>query len=634
MGKKMSPTLLRMEVEARLAQNPRPLNEATEQLLHELQVHQIELEMQNETLRQTQAALEESRDAYADLYEFAPVGYLTLSQRGLVSDANLTAARLLGIERHALINRGFLRFISVNDLDRWERLFVGIMHQHAGFDTGGMGQNIEIDLCRADGTLFSALIDYTTLKTEGNPLNLRIALADISQLKQAQKALGDTEAKYRVLFESITDAIMLLDKQAFFDCNPATLHLFGCLNREDFLGLHPSQISPPTQPNGEDSRILADCRIATAFERGSLRFEWLHCRLNGDAFPAEVLLTSLNMDGKPVLCASVHDITERKQLETALLESRRDLRLLLDSMAEGAYGVDRLSRFSFVNKAFLRLLGFASEDEVLGRPSHETIHHSYPDGNPYPADECKMSQTLQSQQPVNIVDEVFWRKDGTPVAVEYWSYPVIKEGSVAGAIVTFVDITERKANESVIRKLAFHDPLTQLPNRCLLRDRLEQAMASTQRSDCHGAVLFLDLDNFKSLNDTHGHEYGDLLLLEVARRITDCVRKTDTVARFGGDEFIVVLSKLDVDKEKSAAQAGRLADAIRVAIAKPYFLSLETNGKAVEKIEHQCTTSIGIVLFKAHEINVEEIMIRADLSMYQAKANGRNSICFHDKSHG
>lgn len=190
---------------------------------------------------------------------------------------------------------------------------------------------------------------------------------------------------------------------------------------------------------------------------------------------------------------------------------------------------------------------------------------------------------------------------------------------------------ERKQMEDKVRQLAFHDTLTKLPNRRLLIDRLLQSMAASKRSGCFNALFFIDLDNFKPLNDTYGHDVGDLLLIEVARRISSCVREVDTVSRFGGDEFVVMLSELESDKAESTIQAGIVAEKIRATLAKPYLLTIRQEGKAERTVEHHCTSSIGVVLFTNHEASLEDILRWADIAMYQAKEDGRNLIRFFDK---
>ena len=192
------------------------------------------------------------------------------------------------------------------------------------------------------------------------------------------------------------------------------------------------------------------------------------------------------------------------------------------------------------------------------------------------------------------------------------------------------EIINRKLVEEQVRQMAFYDSLTNLPNRRLLIDRLSQTIAATKRHACHGALMFLDLDNFKPLNDKHGHEVGDLLLIEVAHRLISCVREVDTVARFGGDEFVVILSELDANPGTSVAQARNTADKILTALSEPYRLTVEREGQADHSLEHHCTATIGVAMFIDHELSPEAILKWADTAMYEAKGSGRNRVCFYD----
>ncbi len=182
-----------------------------------------------------------------------------------------------------------------------------------------------------------------------------------------------------------------------------------------------------------------------------------------------------------------------------------------------------------------------------------------------------------------------------------------------------------------IRNMAFHDSLTNLPNRLLLRDRMEMALAASKRSGCHGAVMMVDLDNFKPLNDECGHAAGDLLLIEVAKRLRGGVRETDTVARIGGDEFVVLLANLTGGEEAAQREANAVAGKILAALARPYFLQPAAHGE--QAIEHRCSSSIGITLFSEHETDQHRIIKRADTAMYEAKRTGRNRTRF-DSSKG
>ncbi|MBS3954661.1 MAG: EAL domain-containing protein [Methylomicrobium sp.] len=325
-------------------------------LLHELLVHKVELEMQNEELRSAHLKLEEARDRYIDLYEFAPITYITVNGEGLISQINLTGCRLLGMDRAQLIKRRFSQFIDNQDRDRWYRFFLNRMKQ-------AKGDKQEIALCmnHADGTLFYVLVDCLLRESDDAQPLLRIALTDISQLKAA--------------------------------------------------------------------------------------------------------------------------------------------------------------------------------------------------------------------------------------------------------------------NEQ-IEQLAFFDPLTHLPNRQLFKDRLHKALASSTRNKQYGALLFIDLDNFKMLNDSLGHNQGDMLLQQVARRLVSNVRENDTTARLGGDEFVVMLEDLGTCPEDAAIHAKAAGLKILAALNEPYLL---------EGYDYRCSSSMGATLFVDHLVAEDELLRHVDIAMYQAKVNGRNSLCFFDE---
>ncbi len=204
------------------------------------------------------------------------------------------------------------------------------------------------------------------------------------------------------------------------------------------------------------------------------------------------------------------------------------------------------------------------------------------------------------------------------------------QGQALRVAVVSRDITERMEKEQEIHNLAFYDTLTQLPNRRLLHDRLDQAMATSKRSGRYGALMLLDLDNFKLLNDTHGHAMGDLLLRELGRRINSGLREMDTVARFGGDEFVLIVCELDKDRATSTVQSNIVAEKIRAILAEPYELQFQRENGLETTIKYQCTASFGVVLFINHEASKEDILNRADIAMYQAKVAGRNLIRFYD----
>ena len=259
-----------------------------------------------------------------------------------------------------------------------------------------------------------------------------------------------------------------------------------------------------------------------------------------------------------------------------------------------------------------------TREEVLGRCYIDFL---------IPETECdrltfELSQMLQEEVlPHRINDNL--TRDGQVVTCEWFNAWLPERPGEPREIVSLAnDISERLRLEEQIRQLAFFDPLTQLANRRLLQDRLDCLLAGTRRDGSRGALMFLDLDNFKPLNDCHGHEVGDRLLIEVARRLAECVRDTDTVARFGGDEFVVLLGDLDADETAARAQAERIAAKILERLAQLYQLADADGSNAVE---HRCSVSIGVVLFDGSS-DEEEAFRRADDAMYSAKAGGRNRV--------
>jgi len=320
------------------------------------------------------------------------------------------------------------------------------------------------------------------------------------------------------------------------------------------------------------------------------------------------------------------DITERKQAEESLRESEIRFREIFNTVSDAIFIHDaETGRIIDVNHRMHELYGLTHEEALACGP--DDLSAGTP---PYSSAEAIEKIHLARTEGPQTFDWLARARDGHLFWVEV-SLQFALIGSQQRILAVVRDISERKQAEEKIYQLAFYDLLTGLPNRRLLNDRLGQTLAASKRSDRHGALMFMDLDNFKPLNDTYGHGVGDLLLIEVARRISSCVREVDTVARFGGDEFVVILSELDADKTESLAQASIVAEKIRAILAEPYVLTIQQEGKAETiTVEHHCTSSIGVVLFINHEASSEDILKWADMAMYQAKEAGGNLIRFFD----
>jgi two-component system, cell cycle sensor histidine kinase and response regulator CckA len=303
--------------------------EAGRRALHDLRVHQIELELQNDELRKTQHELEASRARYVDLYDKAPVGYLTLDATGQILEANLTAASLLAIARDLLVRQPFTRFILPEDQD--------IYYRHRQQLAGpGLRHVCELGILRGDDTPLWVRLEATTTTDEFGTLVCRCVMSDITAHRRVEETLRASELRHRILFENSHDALMTLAPPAwrFTSGNAMTLQLFGLADEASFLSHAPSEYWPVLQPDGRASAEKAAAMIDAAMCAGAHLYDWTFRRLSGREFPATVLLTRIELEGTPLLQATVRDETELKQLHAMLSQQDR-----LSSMGMLAAGV-------------------------------------------------------------------------------------------------------------------------------------------------------------------------------------------------------------------------------------------------------------------------------------------------------
>lgn len=315
----------------------------------------------------------------------------------------------------------------------------------------------------------------------------------------------------------------------------------------------------------------------------------------------------------------------QEQAEEARVETEHRYRKLIESANEGICVLEK-SILRFVNPKFIELFGY-SRSELLGQSILAFIH---------PDDRALVSDNHEKRLQGHADELKYPARVQTKLRGVRWM-------EISGVFIDWCDqpstlnfcsdITERQEMDERIRSLAFHDALTHLPNRRMLHENLEQAMAHNQKTGEHSAVLFMDLDNFKPLNDCYGHSVGDLLLIEVAQRLRENIRSSDIAARLGGDEFVVILNNLGPDLPKAQQQARHVAEKIIEVISAPY--RLENNGLPDKQhnsnsiIEHHCTASAGVTFFSEPKHNANQLLDQADAAMYQAKELGRNQIIFN-----
>ncbi|MDD5708733.1 MAG: diguanylate cyclase, partial [Kiritimatiellae bacterium] len=425
--------------------------------------------------------------------------------------------------------------------------------------------------------------------------------------EKLERKLVERELELRTIIETEPECVKQLAADGtLLHMNRAGLDMIEADSLDQVVG---QQVQPLIVPEHRDAFMALTQRVF-AGESGSLVFEIQglkggHRWLDTHAVPLRNSLGQIT-----ALLSLTRDVTASRQADVEL----RIAATAFESQ-EGIFVTDAAGVVLKVNRAFTKITGYSAE-EAVGRPSNLTKSGRH--------DAAFIAAMRESVERTGSWQGEFWnrRKNGE-LFPEWLTITAVKNGNgeISHYVSTLTDITGRKAAEDEIRHLAFYDPLTRLPNRRLLLDRLQQALASSARSGREGALLFIDLDNFKDLNDTLGHDIGDLLLQQVALRLVTCVREGDTVARLGGDEFVVMLEDLSENIREAASQTETVGEKILATLNQTYQLAGH---------EHHSTPSIGATLFVNHEKTVDELLKRADLAMYQAKAAGRNTLRFFD----
>ena len=586
--------------------------------LHELRVHQIELEMQNEELRSTQLQLDAERDRYFQLYDLAPVGYLSVSEKGLILQANLSATQLLKGARIHLAKQLFSNFIAPSDQDIYYLL------RRKVIDTR-QTQTCELQMKPKGSQPFWARLTVN-LEQDGDDdaaVEFRIIISDISERKVAD---AEREAALKLL-QNIAHRVPGVVYQYLMRADGSSCFPFASEAIRDIYRVSPEEVREDASkvfavlhPDDHDAVVAAietsarelkpwQQEYRVKFDDGTVR--WLF----GNALPEPA------PGGSTLWHGFITDVTESRQLKDALKESELRYRTIADFTADWEYWSLPDGTLRYVSPSCEEVCGYTPQ-ELYADPLllRRMVH---------PDDLALFDDHVHQLSDQGVTEPIDYRIR-TKHGDERWIAHVCRQvfdadGKSLGRRASNRDDTRNKELQEQIRQLAFIDPLTALPNRRLLLDRLEQALAANQRSEGFGALMFLDLDNFKPLNDQHGHGAGDLLLLEVARRLKACVRGVDTVSRIGGDEFVVLLGELAADQAQAAEQASKLAEKVRFSLAEPYLLPVSNNAEA---IKHHCSASIGVVLIEPQHKSVEGLLKWADAAMYLAKEEGRNRVNF------
>ena len=569
-------------------------------------IARIEAEVINRTRRLTES---ESRIRF--VLEHSPIAlHITTLDSGSVVFANQAYADLICMSERQLVGVNTLRYY-VNPED-----YTDVLEKLA---QGEQVTNklVELQIPNAHSNHKWALASYMRLEFEGRQAVLGW-FYDISAQKRTEQQIQILVQEQKAMLENDLVGIVRVKDRIITWANPSF---------ENMLGYRPGELNgSPTRINfiSDDAyTTLGVSAYPKLAEGGIYRTQIEHRCKDGQVKWVDMSGSMLNVDRGESLWVFL-DISERKVAEEKLRYSEQRFRDVSDAAGEYLWELDANMVYTYVSARSVDVKGY-TPDELVGRTPMEFMPEE---------DIVNVGNIVNRAIAIRAPFKLQHRditKTGAVVWEEVNGVPIYdKNAQVIGLRGTGLNISERKKMEVRVHQLAFYDSLTKLPNRRLLDERLTQAIAASRRSARYGALMFLDLDNFKPLNDTHGHGVGDLLLIEVAIRLRNCVREIDTVARFGGDEFVVILSDLDAEKAASMLQAQHIAEKIRTILSLPYYLNLITEGLPDSTVEHHCSASIGIAMFNGKEGSQQEIMKWADVAMYAAKKGGRNIIEFFD----
>ncbi len=549
--------------------------------------------------RQMNLELSESELRFRTMANSAPVLIWIAGTDKLCNWFNNVWLDFTGRNMEQEIGNGWAEGVHPEDLDRCLDIYVSHFDRHEEF-------RMEYRIRHHDGE-YRWLDDHGVplFDTQGNFSGYIGSCVDITNSKNAQIALSKTSMYSRSLIEASLDPLVTISPEGkITDVNTATENVTG-VDRTNLIGSDFAEYFTDQEKASEGYHqvfaqgFVTDYPLAIRHVSGKIIDVLYNASIYRDA------------DGNVLgVFAAARDITDRKKVETEL----RIAATAFESQ-EGMLVTDVNSMILRVNHAFTNITGYTANDVVGQTP--RLLSSGRHDGIFY----ATMWDSINSTGAWE--GEIWNRRKNGEVYPEHLTITAVKgaDDTITNYVATLTDITSKKAAAEEIQSLAFYDPLTKLPNRRLLLNRLTHALAASSRNGQRGALLFLDLDHFKILNDTLGHDLGDLLLQQVAQRLTACLRESDTAARLGGDEFVVLLEDLSDQDIDSAAQAKAAGYKILAALSEPYLLTIHP---------HHSTSSIGITLFGTQQTTAEELLRQADIAMYQAKAEGRNGLRFFD----
>jgi diguanylate cyclase (GGDEF)-like protein/PAS domain S-box-containing protein len=553
--------------------------------------------------KQADEALRRSEENFRDSIEDSPLGIRVLDKEGKTLYANRALLNTWGynsVEELEAVPRK-QRYTPQTYAEHLERLEKRKRGEPAPL-------SYETRIVRSDGQIRVLSASRGELLWNGEK-QFQIVSQDITEYKRLEEALAKSEERYRTVLEQMEEAYYETDIAGNFTFfNDAMCRQLG-YSREELTGMNYRKCTPEADVQRVFKAFNQVYRTGKPIK--GIPMGWI--RKDGTRIFAETSAFPLYSESGEIIGfrGIVSDVTERAQMIKALSESEERYRTILAEIEEGYYEVNLAGDFTFVNNATCRQLGY-SREELIGMnymayvPKEETkdIYKAW-------------NKVYRTGKPLKSYPFTAIRKDGTQVFLESSVSPLrSNEGRIIGFRSISRDVTEHKQFEKRLAEMATHDPLTGLPNRLLLSDRFTIALALSRRTRNRLALLMLDLDRFKAVNDSMGHDVGDQLLKAVAKRLLGTMRKSDTVARIGGDEFVLVLPQIP-----EANEAAKLAQRVLGAFREPFVC---------DDRQLRITTSIGVAVYPEHGKDIESLLKNADTAMYWAKEQGRDIYKFYD----
>ncbi len=539
--------------------------------------------------------------AYRTLFDQANDGLMILDTDGHIRELNRAAYQRLGYTKEELIGAHISQLYTPEFAETVPARIEELRNRgYLVFEAANLSK---------DGTVVPVEVNARLIEVEGKQCIISV-VRDISERKWVEETLMLTQ----IAVDRSSDAVFWLNMEGcVLKVNDQACRSLG-YTREELVGMHVWDLDP--------NFVGVDwpARMEALRGRQSWRHESTHRCKDGSTFPVEVIANYVCYNDKEFAIAFTRNLSEIKKADAALRESEERLRQAIRVSQTGIFDHDHLTNIIYWSPEQRDIHGVSADESVTLEKIIAQV---------LPADREMVMQAVQhAHDPEGDgLFDVQYRiaRHGDVRWVMTRSQTLFEGEGVAcrpvRTVGALLDITERMRTEEQVAYLAFYDSLTGLANRRLLHERLERALAVSARNHLYGALLFIDLDHFKTINDTVGHEYGDLLLKEVAQRLQAVLREADTVSRPGGDEFVVILEEIGTDRDHAASVAKAASDKILEVLARHYYL---------REREYTGSASLGVVLFRGHDDSIDELLKRSDMAMYEAKRAGRGVARFFD----